>query len=342
MNEEYKIVNETGGRYLILPVPDNPDELEMGMLMKLSGDAVITPKLLFDGEKSCMSFDISDCISLKGVIADKTLTESDIALYIAQLKNAADTLNNYLLGDENLLLDPDTIFVDKITSELRLCAYFSADIKDLRNTYIRQIIHEFLLGIDINNDKAVKLCMRLYREAEKDDCSLFDLVNEVLRDRNTSTILNDKPKKAAETVNEEKIYKAPETREKEISITDLDRDSYDDIYGNGIDSADYIYGDSDKINSDAEGTDNYHRKENIREEKIPMQYSNDGEKNTAGDVLIKIVITQVIMLIGIAAVGIFKGIPVVLRIMPIYGILAACTILYFTIGAWTERKKEAS
>lgn len=314
MNEEYKVVNEAGGRYLILPVPENPDELEMGMLMKLSGDAVLSPKLLFDEGKSYMSFDISDCIGFKGKIAEKTLTESDIVMYVAQLKNAADTLNKYLLGDENLLLDPDVMFVDKISSELKLCAYFSSDIKNEKNTYIRRIAHEFLLGIDINDDKVVRLCMKLYREAQKDECSLFDLINEVIRDRSCPEPSVSKVAIEPEAAMKEDIYKESDSVKTPINITDLDRDSYDDIYGDSNEAED---------------------------ENTSMQYSeSDASKNTPGDVLIKIIITQTIMLAGIAAVAIFKGMPIALRILPVYAILAVCTILYFLIGAWAERKKE--
>ncbi len=341
MTEEYELINESEGRYLNLPIPDVPDEFETGMLMKIYGDTLISPKLIFDRDKSYMSFDISDCVNFKQYLAEKPIKEDDIVFFIAQLKSAIDTANSFLLGEENLQLYPEMIFVDKISQGFKFCAYYSSDTKAEEKECIRKIMECFLLTADINDERAVKLCVGLYREAARNGCRIFDLVNEVLKDRVLPENLKQNiahVKKNAGPAYEENVLSTKKAPDLSVDYEELEKDFLGDNSSEGRNNS--IYPGKADINLSDLDEGGY---ENIYNSDLGTE--NGAEKtlkkeNKSADMLIKIIITQAIMFAGIAAVAVFRGIGTAVKILPIYAILAVCTVLYIIIGEWAEKRKK--
>lgn len=341
MTERYELTNESKGRYLNLPVTEEPDEFEMGMLMKICGDTMLSPKLIFNEDKSFMSFDISDCVSLKQYLAEQPIKEEDIVFFIAQLKNAADITDKFLLGEENLRLNPEMIFVDKISRGFKFCASFSSNMETDENESVKEIMKCFLLAADINDERALKLCVRLYREAERDGCRIFDLINEVLKDRVLSENLKKniaQIKKDVGRASEQSISATEEEPDLSVNYRDIDKNFIDNNAGEDRYSG--IYPDKANINLadlDEEGYENIYNSDPSTEN--GTEKTADKE-NKSADMLIKIIITQAIMFAGIAAVTVFKGMSTAIKILPIYAILAVCTVLYIIIGEWAERRKK--
>lgn len=63
------------------------------------------------------------------------------------------------------------------------------------------------------------------------------------------------------------------------------------------------------------------------------------DKDNTGGIKIKILTAELILLAGLIAVFLMKGMSTVIKMLPIYVILSACTALYFIIGYAAEKRR---
>lgn len=129
-----------------------------------------------DGRKQ-FSYDITSKQSLAHLFEERELKEKDVKKIIKGLIGVRSVLEEYLLAEENLILNPKYIYVDPETRIASFVFY----------PYYGMSVHSSLLGLgtfllertDHTDDNAVKLVYGFYKKVANEDYAFEKLLEEL-------------------------------------------------------------------------------------------------------------------------------------------------------------------
>lgn len=377
MNHKIEIKNESSGKYLTAELTEDTDELELNMLCSIPDDRLIRPVVAVSNGARVLSYNITGCETLKEYIHSRTFNKEMIISMLLQINNAVRLLDNFLLSELNLMLCTEYIFVDKLDERLHFCAYPSAsDISEYEEA-LKAVLLQMLMCAEESDNEAILLCLRLVKAASKPNCRFCDIMTEIMVKKEipknirtasegfeTAKIENsnaEEKSKYAENayskgdrldmLNAERLNADRQAEERETDEYSIYNDRFsDDGYKSELriedlnDNMDYYdYDQPDEFtvnrgfskNKDSAGKNSYISDENQAVADVDV----NTDKSIGGELLPKIIITQLIMMAGLVTVYVLKGMETVKRTFPIYVILAVCTALYFIIGSLAEKRK---
>ena len=377
MNHKIWMKTESSGKYLAAELTADTDELELNMLCSIPDDRLIRPVVSVSKGARVLSYNITGCETLKEYIHTRTLNKEMIISMLLQVNNAVMLLDRFLLSELNLMLCTDHIFVDKLDERLHFCAYLSAtDIPEYEEA-LKAFLLQMLMCAEEADNEAILLCLRLVKAASKPNCRFCDIMTEIMVKKEisknirnasegfeTAKIENsnaeEKSKDAnkayskserLDMLNAEELNTARPAGEREADEYSIYNDGFsEDGYKSELriedlnDDRDYYDYDqpheftvnrSSRKNMDSSGNNSY----NLDENQIVADVDDNSDKSIGGELLTKIIITQLIMLAGLVTVYVLKGMETVKRTFPIYVILAVSTALYFIIGSLAEKRK---
>lgn len=108
-------------------------------------------------------YEISSKQSLKQFFECRKITYHDMKTIIIGIKEAADELDSYLLSTENMILEPDYIYVDPITKIPEFCYHPENNIGIEEG--IRELFRYFLNIIDSSDKETVEFAYGIYCKA---------------------------------------------------------------------------------------------------------------------------------------------------------------------------------
>lgn len=356
---EISILTEGPGRFLSIGIKDAAEDcMELRMMRSIYDSMIIRPSLSEYKGGLGLNYDVTDCISLEEYMDSDKLSGEDIYSFMLALNRAAGIMAGYLMGEENLLLDKRYIFIDRIDNTLRFCPIPDAG-RDESLTPDRETPHEQGTGsmftgllaaltahVDLNDPAALRMCAVMLKEAEKAECRIYDLMNVLMAER-----------KNRETAGEQTGFKKPLTWAKAVAVNDTrtvkdssemeDPETAEAGYRSGLklNDLDEIRLDPEKeFMEDKHDLGSYETSEN--ETDTIMDEGNAGnaerprtEKGGIRAAAVRILMTQAIMAAALAVVYVLKGMDTVVRILPLYAILSACTALYFTIDLLMAKRQ---
>lgn len=377
MNHKIEIKNESSGKYLTAELTEDTDELELNMLCSITDDRLIRPLVAVSNGVRVLSYNITGCETLKEYIHSRTFNKEMIISMLLQINNAVRLLDSFLLSELNLMLCTDHIFVDKLDGKLHFCVYPSAtDIPEYEEA-LKAFLLQMLMCAEEADNEAILLCLRLVKAASKPNCRFCDIMTEIMVKKEisknirnasegfeTAKIENsnaEEKSKYAENayskgdrldmLNAERLNADRQAEERETDEYSIYNDRFsDDGYKSELriedlnDNMDYYdYDQPDEFtvnrgfskNKDSAGKNSYISDENQAVADVDV----NTDKSIGGELLPKIIITQLIMMAGLVTVYVLKGMETVKRTFPIYVILAVCTALYFIIGSLAEKRK---
>lgn len=124
------------------------------------------------GGKVSYWFDITAKKSLHGFFSQEGISKTTVYSFIKSLKECIDSMGQYLLDPNSLILSADTVFVKNDGTGGK--AYFAC-LPVRKNGFAEGFLSvmDFLIrNVDHKNPEAVKLCYGLYEMAEKGETSL--------------------------------------------------------------------------------------------------------------------------------------------------------------------------
>lgn len=168
-------VSDSMGRFIEVNVPAacNSD-MELWMIGSISDKCIIRPYVSVTDSSLNLRYDVTDCECFKDSLKTKSLSASMIKKLIIGLNAASKVMSGHLMGEENLLLEPDSIFVDKYDGELRFCAFPFSEIN--LSEKLEMLMRELLILVDPNDEEAVMLSASLLRTSCFSDCHIYDLM----------------------------------------------------------------------------------------------------------------------------------------------------------------------
>ena len=161
--------------YLIIN-PDIPEYkgFESQMLEKNSIEGLLEFHIKsLDGQRSCY-YEITSKQSLSRILEYKSLGEEELRTLIGGIARTLSRLEAYLLKEDQILLDPEYIYVDPERFKVFLCL-----IPGRKGTFSQEMTEllRYLLGKVNHQDKeCVVMAYGLYQESLKDNYGIDDLL----------------------------------------------------------------------------------------------------------------------------------------------------------------------
>lgn len=158
---EVGFTREARASYMKIEATDFTDGNQMKMASgnTLTGFLPIVKRSINNREQYL--YDISSLIPVTEAFDKREMRAVDVTGLIKAIKTAVDVMEQYLLEQEGLILQPDKIFYDTNTKEYRFC-YFSGcggkleeDLKELFEYVIRNVCH--------SDNEAVTLAYGVYK-----------------------------------------------------------------------------------------------------------------------------------------------------------------------------------
>ena len=161
--------------YLII-TPDIPEYkgIETQMLEKNSIEGLLEFHIKsLDGQRSCY-YEITSKQSLSRIMEYKSLGEEELRTLIGGIARTLSRLEAYLLKEDQILLDPEYIYVDPERFKVFLCL-----IPGRKGTFSQEMTEllRYLLGKVNHQDKeCVVMAYGLYQESLKENYGIDDLL----------------------------------------------------------------------------------------------------------------------------------------------------------------------
>ena len=124
-------------------------------------------------------YDITGKTSFRDYVEEEGLSYDLIRDFFTRLKGVFDRLGTYLIDPDHILLNPDTVFLERIPGDFRLfLCYMPLDREDVPSGI--ESVTEFLTGqTGKGNSPLTELCFRMYDAALKER-DAFEAVLKVL------------------------------------------------------------------------------------------------------------------------------------------------------------------
>lgn len=122
-------------------------------------------------------YNISSKQAMLTLLEAEKVTYETLCGFVASLKSLVDTLEEYLLDMNNIMLKKECIFFDMKSGKYRYCynPYYNGDLK----MEIRVIFDELLSAIDYEDPKSVKLAYILNRECHRENFTVESLISVI-------------------------------------------------------------------------------------------------------------------------------------------------------------------
>lgn len=168
-----RIENESGGKYLYIETTAERDGFESKMAESVISENIITPNLVYAYGGMCLEYNITGLIELNEYLSGLKLNSRDIIRLIVQIEQCVNTIKNYLLSEADLLLDTEYVYADTVSGALKLCIVpgYNGDFE----SELKMFISKLLVHIDEENEAALRLGFKLFRAVSQDDCKLHDV-----------------------------------------------------------------------------------------------------------------------------------------------------------------------
>ena len=170
--KKISVIDSHNGRSLVIERTGAEDRFEERMILSLDHPSLLKPlpdRFLCDGS---FRYDISGMTSLRENCGKRSLSAPEITSLILRLDETVRYLEDHMLCDSNLLLEPEYIFLD---SE-RLYFIPAASGGESFSESIQELGKFVFLQSDTENEEAVRLSGGILRAILGGECRMHDLL----------------------------------------------------------------------------------------------------------------------------------------------------------------------
>ena len=362
-----RIENASDGRYLYIQSGTNADGFESRMASSLISESIIAPTLVFAYGEMCMEYCITGLKGLEEYLSGAKLNSRDITGLLAQTEQSVNTVRNYLLSESDLLINTDYVYVDDHSGLLKLCIVpgYNGDFEQ----ELKCFINKLLMHIDAEDIRTLKLGFKLFKAVSSKDFKLHDVIS-VLRD------VSSKRSSVNEAYKNMPYEPNPPLRS-DCSLQEAYEGSGDNAAGaSGLlhsnaaggnlhvpdfeteadcGSSSFTLGrDIQSDYPDAKASANpysgaytsdmrpgYDRQDAAGSGFDEADEAPDKLRSILKETLSGLIVSQGILVAVAIVVFLLKGRALVMRLIPIYLIIAACVTVYYAASFILKRRQEA-
>lgn len=179
MEVHYK--REMKHNYLIVePDEGNKPGYEARMLLNNAVEGLLRFHIKYMDERQSYYYDITSMQPLGRILQNRFIDRGEICQLLIQLHVALRRMEEYLLSEDGLLLDPDYIYVEPEGFRTGLCLVpgMAGSFPD----HLSRLLQYLMKKVDHRDKECVVLAYGLYQESLKENFSVEDLMKLVQRE----------------------------------------------------------------------------------------------------------------------------------------------------------------
>lgn len=208
-----EFVRESGAAYMKLKASLDTDKAQMKMAEGNEMDGFLQVSERRINDESCYWYNISSLLSMETMFEDKEITARDMRNLVLVLRRSVQTIQEYLLDIDGIVLEPDKIFTDSERENFRLCYFsgketgFEEDVRNLFEYVIRKLCH--------SDGEAVTIAYGIYKRinnGENNPAKLFEI--EERQDSRMCEIVEEKTE--VKEIVPETVYSEEEREDRKL------------------------------------------------------------------------------------------------------------------------------
>lgn len=174
ITEEKSIKNT---KLILRNVKINTESYESKLLSEDSIDKIIKFQIVYEGEEKALLFDVSGTQSLDEYLISNKLNKEDICNIIIAIDEILTSLENYLISENSVSLDPRLIRVKKDDYEELNLSFIVIPNLNLDFSYeLSKFLIRILRFVDVSDKDALNLAYSLFVRSSKDNYVINDLM----------------------------------------------------------------------------------------------------------------------------------------------------------------------
>ena len=179
-NEKIDISIEKSIKNTFLYIKDisiNLNSYETKVLLEESIPSIIKLDIGYENENTIIKYDVSNLISLENYVELNKLKSKDYSKILNSLDEALSYIENYLISENSLLLELNSIFYDEMSGKL----YFIV-VPNLKRDFsfeLSKLLIRLLRHVDIEEKETMNLAYRLFIKSSKENYTINDLLDIV-------------------------------------------------------------------------------------------------------------------------------------------------------------------
>ncbi|SFC83384.1 DUF6382 domain-containing protein [Butyrivibrio sp. YAB3001] len=220
---DYRYCRELKHNYLIVKSDEkesgNKQNYQMKIMEKSRIDSFIPfDKRVINGE-TFLYYRINSMQSIKDRFSARGMSKDQLIKLFSSLKQALESLEEYLLGIENVILDSKSIFMDFTKENYRFMYYPFGKTVD-----ISKFVDELFELVDHEDEDAVELIYDLSEKSQMESFLLLDYIEQVISE-------SQKEESVYQSMSEDYRYSQSLSEEKDFfseQNTDFDEEQYEE------------------------------------------------------------------------------------------------------------------
>ena len=178
MNVSYK--REMRHNYLILEAgQDDEESFEIRMLTGNSIEGLLKFRIKQEEIGRYFYYEITSKQPLSRILEFREIRKEELSTLVVEIGAVLKRIEDYLLTESNLLLEPEHIYVDPESYQVWLC-YVPGYEKSFPEA-MEKLLQYLLKKTDHKDNESVVLAYRLYQESQKDYYGIEDLLKIIRR-----------------------------------------------------------------------------------------------------------------------------------------------------------------
>lgn len=196
---EASYIKDLHHSYLVLPKSDDRNEEVycVRMLQANSIKGIIKPDPRTIDNKVLYYFDITSKQSIEVLHSKNAIKQEEIRRLFISLADLIEESYEYLLNENNLLIEPEYIYFDLSTSQIKVC-YLPSYNKDVRKQMVALIEH-IMNKVEYKDKEAVLYVYNLYAVCRDEGHSFINLLSAIREKGQDKPLKNDNRKKPTNT-----------------------------------------------------------------------------------------------------------------------------------------------
>ena len=180
---DYKYYRDLKHNYIVATCPENSDKKDSKYQLKImeSGrvEGVLKSSPRTINQEKFLYYDITSMMSLGDRFSSSGMSYDELIRMFADMKKMLESLSEYLLGEEGVIFDAKSVFVNLTNGDYRFVYYpyehSESSFADFVDSLIEVIDHE--------DERAVELVYGLSDRAQIKELMLLDMIKDILKDK---------------------------------------------------------------------------------------------------------------------------------------------------------------
>ena len=160
----------------------NLQSYESKILEEETIENVIKYQIDYDGNNEILKYNISGMFSLENYLKTNKLKKKDIIFIIKSIDNVLNNIENYLLSENSIVLDPAAIMIEKEKNKSKLNFLMIPNYQSDFSYELSKLIVKLLRHIDVEDKEGLRFAYELFVKSAKDNYTINDLIESIPED----------------------------------------------------------------------------------------------------------------------------------------------------------------